>query len=160
CLAFLADVLLSLHNFLYFLFISSDTYLFSFAFLFSFASTNVVSEIHSLLGRSTVGTTSSTASINIALIVFTFSSIFEPFISVCLTLRNTLLSYLSFMFLIFSDPMSRLFLYCLLGVCRNFNFMLLMTKLCSDTISAPWKLLHNLTDVFHLLSIRTKSIIF
>src|SRR5437870_11586943 len=113
CLSFLADVLVSLHNFLYFLFVSSDTFLFSFALLFSFASTNFVSEIHSLLGRSTVGTTSSTASINIALIVFTFSSIFEPFISVCLTLRDTLLSYLSFMFLIFSDPMSRLFLYCL-----------------------------------------------
>src|SRR2546426_6112499 len=35
CLSFLADVLVSLHNFLYFLFISSDTFLFSFAFLFS-----------------------------------------------------------------------------------------------------------------------------
>src|SRR2546426_358790 len=112
-----------------YIFCSSPLIHFCFPFLFSFASTNVVSEIHSLLGRSTVGTASSTASINIALIVFTFSSIFEPFISVCLTLRDTLLSYLSFMFLIFSDPMSRLFLYCLLGVCRNFNFMLLMTKL-------------------------------
>src|SRR5207245_4197743 len=116
-------------HFFCFLFVSSDTVLFSFAFLFFFASSNVVSEIHFLLGRSTVGTTSSTASINIALIVSTFSSIFEPFISVCLTHRDTLFSYLSFMFLVFSDPMSRLFLYCVLGVCRNFSFMLLMTKL-------------------------------
>src|SRR5207245_9028491 len=60
CLSFLADVLVSLHNFFYFMFISSDTFLFFFAFLFSFASTNVVSEIHSLLGRTTVGDRKST----------------------------------------------------------------------------------------------------
>src|SRR5207245_7021636 len=116
-------------QFFLFSFILFYSFFFFLCFFFFFCNSYVVSEIHSLLGRSTVGTTSSTASINIALIVFTFSSIFEPFISVCLTLRDTLLSYLSFMFLIFSYQMSRLFLYCLLGVCQNFNFMLLMTKL-------------------------------
>src|SRR5207245_18811 len=42
CLSFLADVLVSLHSFLYFLFISSDTFLFSFCFLskFQFYVTN------------------------------------------------------------------------------------------------------------------------
>src|SRR5207244_12290588 len=54
CLSFLADVLISLHNFLYFLFISSDSFLFSFSFIFSFLIINFFSVFHSLLGRSTV----------------------------------------------------------------------------------------------------------